>query len=138
MKRQIAVVLSATLLIGTTPAWAGETTTATAAPRANDHALRDSVDRAVERVLAGNPAKETTAEARPEPGASGPELTANERRDLDRRREALRTDPVARGTGGIILLVVGIVASIAITAWAIDHYSNDNTDTTQTPAMGRR
>jgi hypothetical protein len=138
LKKQIAFLLAVGLVIGSMPARTeGATTMVSAGRQETARTFRDSVDRAVAAVPAGDAVNEVTGAARPEQGAPGPELTGHERRDLAERHDALRTDPVARGTGGIILLVVGIAASIAITAWAIHHYSNDNT-TTPTPAMARR
>ena len=82
-------------------------------------------------------AQVTTSPLSREADAVGPQLTAHERRDLEKRRAALQTDPVARGTGSVLLILVSVVASIAITAWAINKYGN-NDDTTTTPSMGRR
>ena len=71
-----------------------------------------------------------------DPSLAGPQLTAPERRDLDKRRAALRTDPVARGTGGIILALLSVAVSVGVTVWAIHHYSKD--DNTTTAMMARR
>jgi hypothetical protein len=128
LKKQIAGALVASLLIGSAPVWAeGETTTKPEATQRQQ--LRDSIDRAVEDQAAGPSSVVAT-----EPKSSGPELTTVERRDLDTRRAALRTDPVARGTGGIVMLVLGTALTIGATAWAINKSKQDTT----TVSMGRR
>ncbi len=143
MRKLIAGALVAGLFIGSAPGWA-ESENTTGKPTAKvleqqHQAFRDSVDRAIDRAVEGAPRPGAAGVVPPEPEASGPQqLTARERRDLVERRDALRTDPVARGAGGIILLVVGAAASIAVTAWAIHHYSKNNDNTTPTPAMARR
>lgn len=138
MKKQIAGALMASLLIGAVPARA-EDETATTKPRAEAGAqgqpLRESIDRAVE----GAPTQGTPAAVPKEPGPSGPQLTAHERRDLDARREALRTDPVARGAGGIVLLLLGTAVTIGVTAYVLNKTKNESTPTpTPTPAMASR
>jgi hypothetical protein len=142
VKKLIAGALVAGLLIGSAPGWAESESTAgkpTAEGRAQHQAFRDSIDRAIDRAVESTPRPDAPGVVPREPEASGPQqLTARERRDLDARRAALETDPVARGTGGIILMVVGVAASIAVTAWAIHHYSKNNDNTTPTPAMARR
>ena len=60
--------------------------------------------------MEGEAAQATPGVVPDEPNASGPQLTAHERRDLDARRAALQTDPVARGAGGIVMLLVGTAA----------------------------
>ncbi len=124
MKKQIAGTLVASLLIGSAPGWAQEgtaTAKTTAEEAGQRQEFRDSIDRVMGRAM--------------EKGA-GPQLSTHERRDLEKRRAALQTDPVARGTGSVILIVVSVVASIAITAWAINKYGNE--DDTTTVGMARR
>lgn len=142
MRKLISGALVAGLLVGSAPVWAeGESTASkpTAEGRAQHQAFRDSIDRAIDRAVESAPRPGAAGVVPPEPEASGPQpLTAGERRDLDARRTALETDPVARGTAGIILMVVGLAASIAVTAWAIHHYSKNNDNSMPTPAMARR
>jgi len=83
----------------------------------------------------GEPAPAAAGVGPDEPKASGQQLTAYERRDLDARRVALQTDPVARGTGGIIMLVLGVALSVGATIWAIN---KANEDTTTVPTAGMR
>jgi hypothetical protein len=132
LKKQIAGALVASLLIGSAPAWAQDPN-ATAKPTVDESAqrqqLRDSIDRVLDRSLESE-APQTTAVVVPPPSnVAGPELTAHERRDLDKRRAALQTDPVARGTGGIILALLSVAVSVGVTVWAIHHYSKDDNTT---------
>jgi hypothetical protein len=123
MKRQIAGALVASLLIGSAPVWA-EGENATTKPQVEEgmarQQFRDSIDRAIDRSVEGQP-------------ASGPELTALERRDLDTRRAELKTDPVARGAGGVVMLLVSTAISIGLTAYLIKKTKT----TTTTPSLGR-
>ena len=138
MRKQIAGALVASLLIGSTPVWAegGEATTKpTAEAGAERQQFRDSVDRAIDRAAESEPAQATPAVVPDESKDSGPQLTANERRDLDKRRAALKTDPVARGTGGIIMLVLGPALTVGATIWAVNQSKED---TTTTASMGMR
>lgn len=143
MKKQIAGALVASLLIGSVPGWAEEA--AGAKPVAGAQArqqFRDSVDRAVERAVdravEGEPAQAAPAVVASEPKPAGPELTALERRDLDARRAALQTDPVARGTGGIVMLILGTALSLGITAYVINKSKEDSSTTpTASVALGR-
>jgi hypothetical protein len=139
LKKQIAGALVASLLIGSVPGWAaGEDATAKspAGAAAQSQQFRDSVDRAIDRAVEGEPAQAAAGVVSTEPKPSGPELTANERRDLDARRAALKTDPVARGTGGIILLLLGTALTVGATIWAVNQSKDDNTTTTA--SMARR
>ena len=139
MKKQIAGALVASLLIGSAPAWAeGEkaTTKPAAEERAQRQPLRDSIDRAVDRAMEGEPVPATPGVVPAEPQTPAPPLTATERRDLDARRAALQTDPVARGAGGIVMLVLGTALSLGVTAYFINK-SKDDSSTTTTPGMSR-
>ena len=134
MKRQIAGALVASLFIGSAPGWAeseGTTTKPTAEEGAQRQQFRDSIDRARE----GAPTAGTPRVVPEGPNASGPPLTAHERQDLDARRASLQTDPVARGAGGVVMLVLGTALSIGLTAYLINKNKGDST-TTQ--SMGRR
>ena len=142
MRKLIAGALVAGLFIGSAPGWA-ESENTTGKPTAEvleqqHQAFRDSVDRAIDRAVEGEPRPGAAGVVPPEPEASGPQqLTARERRDLDARSAALQTDPVARGTGSLILILVSVALSIGITAWAINKYSKDD-NSTSTPSMARR
>jgi hypothetical protein len=139
LKKQIAGALVASLLIGSMPGWAQDATAAakpTVQESAQGQPLRDSIDRAIDRATASEAPQVTVSPLSKEADAVGPQLTAHERRDLDKRRAALQTDPVGRGTGSVILILVSVVASLAITAWAINKYGNP--DDTTTVSMGRR
>jgi len=128
LKKQIAGALVASLLIGSAPGWAqGENATAkpTVEESAQRQQFRDSIDRAIE----SGPAQAAPGVVPKELNAPGPQLTAHERRDLDTRREALQTDPVARGTGTIVLALLGVALSVGLTLWAIDKYKDDGTTT---------
>jgi hypothetical protein len=120
------------LLIGSVPVWADETAAAqpVAGAETQRQLFRDSVDRAVDRAVAGEPAQTTTPVVASEPKPAGPELTSSERRDLDARRAALKTDPVARGTGSIILLVVGLAVTVGATIWAVNKSKEDTSTVT--------
>jgi hypothetical protein len=121
VRKQIAGALVASLLIGSAPGWAEE---GGASPRpavtteARRQALRDSIDRAVEGKAA--------------PGA-GQALTERERADLEIRRAALKTDPVASGAAGILISLVATAASIGLTLYLL----KKTKDSTTLPAMGR-
>ena len=110
MRRQIACAVVASLLIGSAPGWA-DGDKAASKPAAQDGArlrpIGDSVDRAV---------------------ASIPPLTAREREDLEARQAALTTDPVARGTGGIIMALVGTAVSIGLTMYLIKQTKDSTTN----------
>jgi hypothetical protein len=136
LKKQIAGALVGSLLIGATPGWTEENATAkaTVEENADRQQFRDSIDRVLDRSMESEQA--TAGVVGKDPSIAGPQLTAHERRDLDTRHAALRTDPVARGTGGIVLALVSIGISVGVTAWAIHHYSKD--DTTSTVMMVRR
>ena len=111
MKKQIAGVLVATVLAGVMPAWAGEQKaagTTAAATSTQPQTLRDSIDRAVEK-------------------SGGPQLTARERQDLETRHAALKTNPVARGAGGIVMLLLGTALSVGATAYFINKAKKDTT-----------
>ena len=126
------------MLIGSAPGWAAEATAtakATVEQGAQRQQFRDSIDRAIERAVDGEPAQATPAVVPREPAASGPALTVHERQDLDARSAALKTDPVARGTGGIIMLVLGAALTVGATMWAIN---KTNEDTTTVPTAGMR
>jgi hypothetical protein len=138
LKKRVAGALVASMLIGSAPGWAQDGS-ATAKPTVEERQqFRDSIERAIaERATNGEASLQTADVKAKDPEAAGPQpLTTHERGDLNRRRAALRTDPVARGTGGIVLAVVSLAVSIGVTIWAIHHYSKDNTTTTA--AMGRR
>ena len=128
----------ASLLIGSAPGWAeGQepTTKPTAEESAQRQEFRDSIDRAIDRAMEGDPAPVTLGVVPRGPNASGPQLTAHERQDLDARSAALKTDPVARGTGTIVMAVLGLALTVGATIWAIN---KTNDVTTETPSMGRR
>ncbi|MFI4943341.1 MAG: hypothetical protein ACHP85_08760, partial [Burkholderiales bacterium] len=101
-------------------------------------AVDRAVDRAaVDRAPEGEPVQAAPGVMASEPKPAGPELTAPERRDLDARRTALKTDPVARGTGGIIMLVLGTALSLGLTAYLINQ-SKEDSSTTPTASLARR
>jgi hypothetical protein len=129
LKKRIAGVLVACLLIGSVPGRA-EDGNAASKPAAEERArglrFRDSVDRAVDRAAQGGSALPV-----PVP------LTLQERTDLDARRAALRTDPVARGTGGIVLGLLGAALSVGLTVYLVNKSKNETT-TTPTAGMARR
>ena len=138
MRKQIAGALVASMLIGSAPGWATEataTTKATVEQGAQRQQFRDSIDRAIERAVDGEPAQATPAVVPREPAASGPALTAHERQDLDARSAALKTDPVARGAGSIIMIVLGLALTVGATIWAIN---KTNEETTTVPTAGMR
>jgi type II secretory pathway pseudopilin PulG len=136
LKKQIAGALVGSLLIGAAPGWTQEIATAKSSVEENaGRQFRDSIDRAMDRSIESEQAAAGVVPFK-EPSVAGPQLTAHERRDLDTRHAALRTDPVARGTGGIILALVSIGITVGVTAWAIHHYSKDNPTTTA--MMARR
>ena len=132
MKRQIAGALVASLLIGSAPGWA-ESENATSKPTAEAGAqhqqFRDSVDRAIDRAVEGEPAPATPGVVPNQPKTPGPELTAHERRDLDARRAALQTDPVARGAGSIVMILLGVALTVGLTVWAVNQSKEDSTTT---------
>ena len=93
------------------PGWAenkDKAAKATVEPKGGDSRLRDSIDRAIA-------------------------LTAAEREDLATRQAALRTDPVASGSGGIILGLVATALSIGLTIYLL----KKTKDTLPPPQMGR-
>jgi hypothetical protein len=138
MKKQIAGALVASLLFGSAPVWAEGEKAATkpaVEERAQRQPLRDSIDRAVDRAMDGEPAQAPPGVVPAEPVTPAPPLTATERRDLDARRAALQTDPVARGAGGVVMLVVGTALSLGVTAYFIN---KSKTDSTTTPTVARR
>ncbi len=110
----------ASVLIGSAPGWAADGETAKRTPAFEEGAqrrqFRDSIDRAIE------------------PGVSRPALTAGERADLETRRAALKTDPVARGTAGILLGLVATAASVGLTIYLL----KKTEETTTAPSMDRR
>jgi hypothetical protein len=137
VKKQIAAALVASLSIGSLPAWADETPVARPVSGAEARQqFRDSVERAIDRALGSEPVQ-APAVAAGEPKPSGPELTAQERRDIEARRAALQTDPVARGTGSIVMLVVGTALSLGLTAYFINKSKEDSTTATATASMAR-
>ena len=137
MRKQIAGALVASMLIGSAPGWAAEATATTKATgeEAAQAQFRDSIDRAINRAGKGVPAPVAAGVVPDEPEASGPQLTAHERRDLDARSAALKTDPVARGTGSIIMIVLGLALTVGATIWAIN---KTNEETTTVPTAGMR
>jgi hypothetical protein len=141
LKKRIAGALVVSLLIGSVPGWAeGENATKpTAEEGAQRQQFRASIDRAVDRATEGERAQGTPSVVPNEPQASGPQLTARERRDLDARRAALQTDPVARGAGGVVLILLGLALSIGLTIYLVDKAKKDNNTTTTAgvPAMSR-
>jgi hypothetical protein len=139
LKKQIAGALVASMLIASVPGWAeGENATRKAAvdERAQSP-LRDSIDRAVDRAPAGEPAQAAPEAKTDQPEGAGPQLTPRERQDLAARHDALKTDPVARGTAGIVMGVLGAALSIGLTAYFINKSKSDSS-TTPTAGMARR
>jgi len=135
VKKQIAAALVASVSIGSLPARADDA--ASARPVAGAEArqqFRDSVERAIDRAIDSEPVPAPAVAAQTKP--SGPELTAQERRDIEARRAALQTAPVARGTGSIVMLVLGTALSLGITAYFINKSKEDNS-TTATASMAR-
>ena len=125
MRKQIAGALMVSLLIGSAPGWADTKNPAaalksTAEERAQRRVFRDSIERAIDRTMEGAPSEGT--------------LTAHERRDLDTRHAALRTDPVARGTGGVVMMLVGAAISIGATIYLVNKLKKDDTTPTPNPA----
>ncbi len=141
LKKTIARVLVASLSIGSVPGWAQEES-ATATPTVEENVqrqqFRNSIDRALNRSKESEPQQATAGVVLEAPNVAGPPLTAHERRDLDKRHAALQTDPVARGAGSIILILLSVVATIAITAWAIDEYGSDDDIEDAVSSMPRR
>jgi len=84
--------------------------------------------------MEGEPAPATLGVVSREPNAPGPQLTANERRDLDTRRAALQSDPVARGTGTIVLALLGLALTVGAIIWAVNQ-SKEDTITTGSTGM---
>ncbi len=104
MRKQIAGALVASLLIGSAPGWADEAK------------FRASIARAVD-------------------GQAAPQaLTAAERADLETRRATLKTDPVARGGGGILMSLIATAVSIGLTIYLL---KKTKEETTPPPSMGR-
>jgi hypothetical protein len=79
--------------------------------------------------MEGAPSEGTPGVVPNEPAVSGPELTAHERRDLDTRHAALRTDPVACGAGSVVMMLVGAAISIGATIYLVDKLKKDDTTT---------
>jgi hypothetical protein len=140
LKKKIASALIASLSIGSVPGWAQEES-ATATPTAEESAqrqqFRDSIDRAINRPKESEPQRATAGVAPEVPNAVGPPLTAHERQDLDKRHATLQTDPVARGAGSLILILLSVALTIGITIWAIDEYGSDDSIETAS-SMARR
>jgi hypothetical protein len=139
LKKRIAGALVTSLLIGSVPGWAGDeraTSKTTTAERAQSP-LRNSIDRAVDRAPAGEPAQAAPDAKADQPEGAGPQLTPRERQDLAARHDALKTDPVARGTAGIVMGVLGAALSIGLTVYFVNKSKNDSS-TTPTAGMGRR
>lgn len=105
MRKQIAGALVASVLMASVPAWA----------ETPQQQFRASVDRAVDGQVAGQP------------------LTAAERADLEARRAILKTDPVARGAGGIFMSLVATAVSIGLTIYLL----KKTKESTPAPSMGR-
>ena len=141
MKKQIAGALVASMLIASVPGWAeGEDATrkATAEERAQSQQFRDSIDRAVDRAPAGEPAQAAPDAKADQPEGAGPQLTPRERQDLAARHDALKTDPVARGTAGIVMGLLGAALSVGLTVYLVNQ-SKKETSTNPTPTgMARR
>jgi hypothetical protein len=117
LRKQIAGALVASVLMGSVPGWADDASagvkpTVEAAQRQQ---FRASVDRAVDGQVA--------------PQA----LTAAERADLETRRAVLTTDPVARGTSGLLLSLVATAASIGLTVYLL----KKTKENIPAPSLGR-
>jgi hypothetical protein len=138
LRKQIAGALVACLFIGSTPGWAAgqePTTKPTAGEGAQSREFRDSIDRAMDRAVVGVPEPSAAGVPPRESDAPGPQLTAHERQDLEARSAALKTDPVARGTGSVVMLVLGAALTVGATMWAINKSKEDSTTV---PTMGMR
>lgn len=132
MRKPISLVLAATLLLGSAPAWAAER--AAAGAPAGSRPVRDSVDGAVRRAVEGSSVA-WSAPATPAPRTAAA-LTAEERNDLAARRDALQTDPVARGAGQAVMILLGAAASIGGSIYLI-HELNKNKTTAEAAASRR-
>jgi hypothetical protein len=137
LRKQIAGALVASLLLGSAPAWADDGTAktvpeVTVVEQAQRQELRQSFDRAIDQIMQGAPASRTAGIVL---DVAAPWLTAQERRDLERRRAALRTDPVARGAGSIVMLLVGAALSIGLTVYLVKK-AKDSSNTM--PSLGPR
>jgi hypothetical protein len=117
LRKQIAVALVASVLIGSVPGWADDASAAVkpTVEAAQRQQLRASIDRAVDGEVA--------AQA----------LTAAERADLEARRAVLSTDPVARGGGGILLSLIATAASIGLTVYLL----KKSKESLPAPSLGR-
>jgi hypothetical protein len=111
LRKQIAGALVVSLLIGSAPGWAADGENAKSTPTVEVGEQRQQFRDSIDRVA----------------------LTAGERADLETRRAALRTDPVARGTGGILLGLVATAASIGLTMYLL----KKTDESTTIPSMGR-
>jgi hypothetical protein len=134
MKKQIASALVASVLISSAAGWARAEDVAMASKPENElqaerQQLRDSIQRAMEAA----PVQDTTM-APDQPAPAGPQLTTDERRNLDTRHAALKTDPVARGGAGTVMFLVGTIASIGLTAYLV---KQANKTTTPAPSLAR-
>ncbi|HXY42456.1 MAG TPA: hypothetical protein VEQ10_22465 [Vicinamibacteria bacterium] len=127
MKKQVSLALVSALLAGSVPAWAE---TATTRPDGS-HALRGSVDHAVAQVIGGD--RIPVVQAVADESGAGPALTDAERRDLERRHASLKKDPVARGGGSAVMILVGTALSIGASVYLI-HELNKNNNNTQATA----
>ncbi len=128
MRKQIALSLAAALLVGSVPVWAE---TATAGRPDGSRALRGSVDHAVAQVMGG--ARTTAVQSAATESDAGPVLSDAERRDLEQRHAALKSDPVARGAGSAVAILLGAAVSIGGSVYLI-HELNKNKNTTQAAA----
>ena len=141
MKKKIASALIASLSIGSVPGWAQEesaTVTTTVEESAQRQQFRDSIDRAINRSMESEPQQAPAGVALEVPNVVGPPLTAHERQDLDKRHATLQTDPVARGAGSLILILLSVALTIGITIWAIDEYGSDDDIEDALSSMPRR
>jgi hypothetical protein len=134
LKKQIAGALVASVLISSAAGWARAEDVATPSRPGNElqaerQQLRDSIQRAMEAA----PVQDTTVvPGQPEP--AGPQLTTEERSNLDTRHAALKTDPRARGGASMVMFLVGTIASIGLTAYLI---KQANKTTTPVPSLAR-
>src|SRR5689334_16444154 len=108
-------------MIGSAPGWAEEGSAASR-PAAASEARRQQLRASIDRAVAGTAAPQ-----------AGRALTERERADLELRRAALKTDPVASGTAGILMSLVATAASIGLTLYLL----KKTKESTTLPAMGR-
>jgi len=127
MRKQIALSLAAAFLAVSVPGWADSATTSP-----GPQPVRGSVDRAVAQLVHDGAAPVLAPVAPAETGA-GPALTDAERRDLEQRHAALKKDPVARGGGSAVMILVGTALSIGASVYLILEL-NKNNDSTQATA----